>query len=151
MVYESLEAEKILQAQGISCSVIDVHTIKPIDSDAIVELSKKSKLFVSVEEQSIIGGLGSVINDLIISKRFKKVINIEGDKSLSIRWALLASQSIGKSTATNLLRSEDVLNTINCLKKLGVKISLFKNGSPPVKPISSIGQFRDLISFRCLI
>ena len=60
-------------------------------------------------------------------KPFNKVINIEGDKSLSIRWALLASQSIGKSTATNLLKSEDVLNTINCLKKLGVKISLFKN------------------------
>ena len=60
-------------------------------------------------------------------KPFNKVINIEGDKSLSIRWALLASQSIGKSTATNLLKSDDVLNTINCLKKLGVKISLFKN------------------------
>ncbi len=60
-------------------------------------------------------------------KPFNKVINIEGDKSLSIRWALLASQSTGKSTATNLLKSEDVLNTINCLKKLGVKISLFKN------------------------
>ena len=60
-------------------------------------------------------------------KPFDKIINIEGDKSLSIRWALLASQSIGKSTATNLLKSEDVLNTINCLKKLGVKISLFKN------------------------
>jgi 3-phosphoshikimate 1-carboxyvinyltransferase len=60
-------------------------------------------------------------------KPFNKDINIEGDKSLSIRWALLASQSIGKSTATNLLKSEDVLNTINCLKKLGVKISLFKN------------------------
>ncbi len=60
-------------------------------------------------------------------KPFNKVINIEGDKSLSIRWALLASQSVGKSTATNLLKSEDVLNTIKCLKKLGVKISLFKN------------------------
>ncbi len=64
MVYESLEAEKILQAQGISCSVIDVHTIKPIDSNAIVELSKKSKLFVSVEEHSIIGGLGSAIAEV---------------------------------------------------------------------------------------
>ena len=60
-------------------------------------------------------------------KPYKKKIEIEGDKSLSIRWALLASQSIGKSTSTNLLRSEDVLNTINCLKKLGVKIYLFKN------------------------
>ena len=60
-------------------------------------------------------------------KPYKKKIEIEGDKSLSIRWALLASQSIGKSTSTNLLRSDDVLNTLNCLKKLGVKIYLFKN------------------------
>ena len=60
-------------------------------------------------------------------KSYNKKIEIEGDKSLSIRWALLASQSIGKSTSTNLLRSDDVLNTLNCLKKLGVKIYLSKN------------------------
>ena len=53
---------------------------------------------------------------------FKKKIIVDGDKSISIRWALLASQALGKSTAYNLLRSEDVINTINCLKKLGVKI-----------------------------
>ena len=52
---------------------------------------------------------------------FNKILNIEGDKSLSIRWALLASQALGKSTASNLLISEDVLSTLNCLKKLGVK------------------------------
>ena len=55
-------------------------------------------------------------------KKFNKKINVEGDKSLSIRFALLASQAIGKSRAFNLLKSEDVLSTLNCLKKLGVKI-----------------------------
>ena len=60
-------------------------------------------------------------------KPFNKIIKIEGDKSLSIRWALMASQCIGKSTSSNLLKSEDVLNTIDCLKKLGVKILLSKN------------------------
>ena len=58
---------------------------------------------------------------------FNKSIQIEGDKSLSIRWALLASQAEGKSRSSNLLRSEDVLNTLECLKKLGVKIKLSKN------------------------
>ena len=48
-------------------------------------------------------------------KPFNKKITIEGDKSISIRWALLASQANGKSIAYNLLRSEDVMNTINCL------------------------------------
>ena len=60
-------------------------------------------------------------------KPFKKKINIEGDKSLSIRWALLASQSNGKSTSFNLLRSEDVISTLNSLKKLGVKVKVLKN------------------------
>ena len=57
---------------------------------------------------------------------FKKKITIEGDKSISIRWALLASQSKEKSIARNILRSEDVLSTLNSLKKLGVKIKLTK-------------------------
>ena len=60
-------------------------------------------------------------------KSFNKKILIDGDKSLSIRWALLASQAIGKSRAYNLLKSEDVINTLNCLKKLGVKINFKKN------------------------
>ncbi len=55
-------------------------------------------------------------------KPFNKILKIEGDKSLSIRWALLASQSEGKSVSTNLLNSEDVFSTLQCLKKLGVKI-----------------------------
>ena len=55
-------------------------------------------------------------------ENFNKKINIDGDKSLSIRWALLASQAIGISKAKNLLNSDDVKNTLNCLKKLGVKI-----------------------------
>ena len=62
------------------------------------------------------------INETI--KPFNKSIDIEGDKSLSIRWALLASQAIGRSKSFNLLRSEDVINTLNCLKKLGIKIKL---------------------------
>ena len=58
---------------------------------------------------------------------FNKTIDIEGDKSISIRWALLASQAEGKSIARNILKSEDILNALKCLKKLGVKIKLLKN------------------------
>ena len=59
-------------------------------------------------------------------KNFNKDLIIAGDKSLSIRWALLASQSNYKSKSYNLLNSEDVLDTLKCLKKLGVKIKLTK-------------------------
>ena len=69
--------------------------------------------------------LKSMKNSLKISNiiyPFKKTINIEGDKSISIRWALLASQASGKCTSHNLLGSEDVIGTLNCLKKLGIKV-----------------------------
>ncbi len=69
-------------------------------------------------------------NKIIISERikpFNKILKIDGDKSLSIRWALLASQAEGKSKSSNLLKSEDVINTLECLKKLGIKIKFTKN------------------------
>ena len=60
------------------------------------------------------------INTLIPS--FNKVLNVPGDKSLSIRWVLLASQAIGKSKAYNLLESDDVISAIASMRKLGVRI-----------------------------
>jgi len=60
-------------------------------------------------------------------QKFNKVLSIEGDKSLSIRWALIASQSKSKSKSVNLLLSEDVVNTLKCLRKLGVRIKISKN------------------------
>ena len=55
-------------------------------------------------------------------KRFNKKIEVESDKSISHRALLIASQCIGPSTLKNILKSEDVSNTVICLKNLGVKI-----------------------------
>ena len=57
---------------------------------------------------------------------FKKTISIDGDKSISIRALLLGSQAYGKTLIDNILLSEDILNSINCLKKLGIKIIIDK-------------------------
>ena len=61
---------------------------------------------------------------LIIKKirDFNKIIKVDGDKSLSIRSLLIGSQSFGKSIIYNLPKSEDVLSTVNGLKKLGVNL-----------------------------
>jgi 3-phosphoshikimate 1-carboxyvinyltransferase len=70
-----------------------------------------------------------MVSPITVKKKinvFNKTINVSGDKSLSIRWALLASQAEGKSRAYNLLRSLDVLSTLDCLKKLGIKVYLKK-------------------------
>lgn len=60
MVYQSLKAAKILEEQGISCKVINMHTIKPLDHDAIADACK-TKLLVTVEEHNILGGLGGAV------------------------------------------------------------------------------------------
>jgi transketolase len=60
MVYESLEAAKILDASGVSVSVINMHTVKPLDKEAIGR-AMQSKLIVTVEEHSVIGGLGAAV------------------------------------------------------------------------------------------
>ena len=57
---------------------------------------------------------------------FKKTIKVPGDKSLSIRWVLFASLAEGVSKAKNLLMSEDVLATLDAIKKLGIKVSVKK-------------------------
>ena len=54
--------------------------------------------------------------------RFNKIITVDGDKSLSIRWVLFSSIATGISEAKNLLMSEDVLASIDVIKKLGIKV-----------------------------
>ena len=61
MVYESLEAAKILDKTGISAKVVNMHTLKPCDYDAIDFAISSSKAIITVEEHTIMGGLGSVI------------------------------------------------------------------------------------------
>jgi 3-phosphoshikimate 1-carboxyvinyltransferase len=66
-------------------------------------------------------------NSLTIKKKinkFNKIISVSGDKSISIRWILLASLASGVSKAQNLLISEDVQATIRAVRKLGVKVSM---------------------------
>ena len=60
-------------------------------------------------------------------KSYNKKIFVEGDKSLSIRWVLISSLSEKKSIAHNLLKSEDVVNSINCIKTLGSKVKFNEN------------------------
>ena len=79
-------------------------------------------------------------------KKFNKTLKVDGDKSISIRWLLLASQAIGISKATNLLGSEDVFSAIECLKKLGVN----KEDLIGFKPISEFEFIVDIERFYCM-
>lgn len=64
-VDSALGAAKKLEADGIKAEVINIHTIKPIDKDIIIESAKKTGKVVTVEEHSVIGGLGSAVCDVL--------------------------------------------------------------------------------------
>lgn len=65
MVKEALDAEKILKEKGISASVINIHTVKPIDREAIVNAAKKTGAIVTAENHNIINGLGSAVAEVL--------------------------------------------------------------------------------------
>ena len=72
MVYNALEAADLLKAGKLESSVIDMHTIKPIDLEIIEKVAKSSsKLLVTVEEHSIIGGLGSAVSEYLCTLNHK--------------------------------------------------------------------------------
>lgn len=76
MVNEAIEAAKVLSAKGIDAAVINIHTIKPIDKEIIIEAAKKTGLVLTVEEHSIIGGLGSAVSEVLSENYPTKVIRI---------------------------------------------------------------------------
>lgn len=76
MVSEAIEAAEILAGEGIDARVINIHTIKPIDKDIIIEAAKETGTIVTVEEHSVIGGLGSAVCDVLSENYPVKVTKI---------------------------------------------------------------------------
>ncbi|MBQ9375410.1 MAG: transketolase family protein [Ruminococcus sp.] len=76
MVNEAIEAAKELAKQGIEATVINIHTIKPIDKDIIIEAAKNTNLVLTAEEHSVIGGLGSAVCDVLAENYPTKTIKI---------------------------------------------------------------------------
>ncbi|MBR4807916.1 MAG: transketolase family protein, partial [Lachnospiraceae bacterium] len=75
-VNESLEAAKLLSDQGVDAEVINIHTIKPLDEELVIASAKKTGKVVTVEEHSVIGGLGSAVCDALSEKLPTPVMKI---------------------------------------------------------------------------
>ena len=65
MVNEAIEAAKTLEAEGISVELINMHTIKPLDKEAVIKAAKKTGCIVTAEEHNVIGGLGDAVCDAV--------------------------------------------------------------------------------------
>ena len=73
VVAEALKAQEVLKEKGINVRVIDMHTIKPIDKEIIVKAAKETKRIITVEDHSIIGGLGSAVCEVLSEEYPSKV------------------------------------------------------------------------------
>lgn len=76
MVAEAIEAGKALVEQGIDARVINIHTIKPIDRKIIIKAARETGKIVTVEEHSVIGGLGSAVGDVVLEEYPVPVVKI---------------------------------------------------------------------------
>ena len=75
-VSEILDASKMLEADGISAEVINIHTIKPLDAELVTASAKKTGKVVTVEEHSIIGGLGGAVAEVLAEQAPTKMLRI---------------------------------------------------------------------------
>lgn len=106
VVSEAIKAKEELAKEGINIRVVDIHTIKPIDEELIIKCAKETKKLISIEDHSIINGLGTAISDVLTEKYPAKLIKM-GIKD-----------RFGKSgPAKELLRyfgltSEDIIATV---------------------------------------
>ena len=76
LVSAAIDAAEKLAADGISADVIDIHTIKPLDRELVIESAKKTGLVVTAEEHSVIGGLGGAVCECLSEERPTKVCRI---------------------------------------------------------------------------
>ena len=76
MVAEALKAKEELEKENINIRVVDIHTIKPIDKELIIKCAEETDKLISIEEHSIIGGLGTAISEVLTDNYPKKLIRL---------------------------------------------------------------------------
>ena len=75
-VAEAVKAKDILEKDGVNIRVVDIHTIKPIDKDMIVKCARETGKLISVEDHSVIGGLGSAIAEVLTEVEPKRLVRL---------------------------------------------------------------------------
>ena len=76
VVPEALKAKELLEKEGIHNRVVDMHTIKPIDKEMIIKSAKETKKLISIEDHSVIGGLGSAISEVLTEEYPCKLVRM---------------------------------------------------------------------------
>lgn len=113
VINECVRATRLLGKDGISCSVYNVHTLKPLDEEFIGNLAKQHKMIVTVEEHGIVGGLGSSVSEIVSSLGASCVVKrmgaadahlIDGDYSFLLDHCGLSSAKIRENILNDYSR-----------------------------------------------
>ena len=106
MVSEALEAAKLLEEKGIKARVVNVSTIKPLDTETVLKAAKECKFIVTSEEHSVIGGLGSAVSEYLSEVHPAKVVK-HGIQDV------FGQSADGETMLTNYgLRAKDIVETV---------------------------------------
>ena len=106
MVSEALEAAKLLEEKGVRARVVNVSTIKPLDTETVLKAAKECKFIVTSEEHSVIGGLGSAVSEYLSEVHPAKVVK-HGIQDV------FGQSADGETMLTNYgLRAKDIAETV---------------------------------------
>jgi transketolase len=105
MVSVALDAVEILARQGIRVRLLDMHTVKPLDEEALLEAAKTTRLMVTLEDHNVIGGLGSAVAEFLSGCHPMRVLRIgvpdlfteSGDPALLFQKYAMDAQSVAAS------------------------------------------------------
>lgn len=115
MMDAALEANEILKTEGINVRVINIHTIKPIDTEIIIKAAKETGLIITAEEHNIIGGLGSAVSE-VVCENYPVPVHKVGIKDV-----------FGESGKPNELLEKYNLTAVDIVKAVKMGIMLKKD------------------------
>ena len=113
MVQRAVAAAKLLEQKGVSCRVVDMHTIKPLDTEAVIKAARETKGIVTLEEHNVKGGLGSAVSEIVAELKGEKApVKILGipDVFGGVASAELLWDSYGMDAESIAKTAEELMN-----------------------------------------
>ena len=113
MVQRAVAAAKLLEQDGVSCRVVDMHTIKPLDTEAVIKAARETKGIVTLEEHNVKGGLGSAVSEIVAELKGEKApVKILGipDVFGGVASAELLWDSYGMDAESIAKTAEELMN-----------------------------------------
>ncbi|HLA85159.1 MAG TPA: transketolase C-terminal domain-containing protein [Thermoguttaceae bacterium] len=115
MLHTAVRAADVLAADGLSVGVLSMHTVKPLDEEAILETARRTRCVVTLEEHSLLGGLGSAVAEVLCEAGIRDV----AFKRIGLPSEF--SKHVGEQEYLRKIHGLDVDSVVRCVRRLGKK------------------------------